>query len=171
MFWDRFFPSVLQEVDWIFKKIRKNINVVISGQEVGGNASQPTVTNPTVINFKEVSGPTRVSGVYLLRNKLFFVHLLGIRQTEILDVLGQIFSFGVTRNGLDLQENKKKKINVVISGQEMGGNASLSTVTNPTVINSTKVSGPTRVSRIYILRNKLFLVHLLGIGKRRFWMF
>jgi hypothetical protein len=86
---------VLQEVDWIFKKIRKNINVLISGQEVGGNASQPTVTNPTVINSTEVSGPTRVSTLYLLRNKLFFVHRLGIRQTEILDVLGQIFSLGV----------------------------------------------------------------------------
>jgi hypothetical protein len=59
-------------VDWIFRKIRKKkINVVIFSQEMEGNASLPTVTNPTVINFTEVSGPTRVSEVYLLRNKLF----------------------------------------------------------------------------------------------------
>jgi hypothetical protein len=95
-------------VNWIFRKIRKNINVVISGQEMKGNASLPTVTNPTVINSTEVSGPTRQSKIYLLRNKLFLVHLLGIRQTKILDVLGQIFSLGVTQSGLNIQENKKK---------------------------------------------------------------
>jgi hypothetical protein len=73
-----------------------------------GNASLPTVTNPTVISFTEVTRPTRQAKTYLLRNKLFLVHLLGIRQTEILDVLEQIFSFGVTGSGLDIQENKKK---------------------------------------------------------------
>jgi hypothetical protein len=52
------------------------------------------VTNLTVINFTEVSGPTRQSRIYLLRNKLFLVHRLGVRQTEILDVLGPIISFG-----------------------------------------------------------------------------
>jgi hypothetical protein len=70
MFWGRFFPWVLHKVYWIFKKIRKKINVVLSGQEMGGNASLPTVTNltvtnPTVMNFTEVSGPTRVSAVFL----------------------------------------------------------------------------------------------------------
>jgi hypothetical protein len=65
-------------VNWIFRKIRKNINVVISGQEIKGNASLPTVinptvinpmvtnftvTNPTVINPTEVSGLNRVSEV------------------------------------------------------------------------------------------------------------
>jgi hypothetical protein len=63
---------------------------------MGGNVSLPTVTNPTVINPTEVSGPTRVSEVYLLRNKLFSVHRLGVKQTEILDVWGRIFSLGVT---------------------------------------------------------------------------
>jgi hypothetical protein len=68
--------------------------------------------------------------------------------------------------GLNLEESKKK-IDVIIYGQEMGGNASLlvinSTVINPTVINSTEVSDPTRVSEVYLLRNKLFLVHQLGV--------
>jgi hypothetical protein len=99
---------VLQEVNWIFRKIRKNINVVISGQEMGGNASLPTVHNPTVINSTEVSGPTRISTVYLLRNKLFLVHLLGVRQTEILNILGPIFFLGATGSELDIQKNKKK---------------------------------------------------------------
>ena len=94
MFWDIFFPSVLEEVNWIFEKIRKKIIVVISGQEMGENASLPTVTNPTVINSTGVSGPTRQSMIYLVRNKLFLVHRLGVRQTEILDVLGPIISFG-----------------------------------------------------------------------------
>jgi hypothetical protein len=71
---------------------KEKIDVVISGQEMGGNASlhtviNPTVSNPMVINPTEVSGPTRVSGVNLLRSKLFLVHRLGVKQTEILDVL------------------------------------------------------------------------------------
>jgi hypothetical protein len=74
--------------------------VIISGQQMRGNASlptmiNPTVINPTVINYTVVSGPSRVSEVYLLRNKLFFVHQLGINQTEILDVLGRIFALSV----------------------------------------------------------------------------
>jgi hypothetical protein len=77
---------------------------------MGGNASLPTVLNPTVINSTEVNGPTRQSRIYLVRNKLFLVHLLGIRQTEILDVLGPIFFLDVTGSGLDIQENKKKKL-------------------------------------------------------------
>jgi hypothetical protein len=60
------------------------------------NFNLPTVINLTVINPTEVSGPTRVSGVYLLRNKLFLVHRLETKQTEILDILGRIFSLGVT---------------------------------------------------------------------------
>jgi hypothetical protein len=108
MFWDRLFSWVLQEVDWIFKKIRKNINVVISGQEMRRNASLPTMLNATVINSTEVSGPTRVLRIYLLRNKLFLVHLLGVRQTEILNILGPIFFLGVLGSELDIQKNKKK---------------------------------------------------------------
>jgi hypothetical protein len=81
---------VLYEVGHDVDESTKTIDVVISGQEMEGNASLPTVINST-----EVSGPTRVSTLYLLRNKLFLVHRLGIRQTEILDVLGQIFSLGV----------------------------------------------------------------------------
>jgi hypothetical protein len=99
-----FFPWVLHEVGLDVDESKDKIDVVNYGQEMGGNASLPTVINST-----EVSGPTRQSRIYLVRNKLFLVHLLGIRQTEILDVLEQIFSFGVTRSGLDLQENKKEK--------------------------------------------------------------
>jgi hypothetical protein len=99
---------VLQEVDWILKKIKIYISFIISSQEMGGNGSLPTVLNPTVINYREVSGPTRQLKICLLRNKLFLVHLLGIRQTEILDVLGQIVFLGITGSGLDIQKNKKK---------------------------------------------------------------
>jgi hypothetical protein len=90
MFWDGFFLWVLHEVGLHIDESKNKIDMVISGQEMGGNASLSTVINST-----KVSGPTRVSRIYLLRNKLFLVHRLGIRQTEILDVLGQIFSLGV----------------------------------------------------------------------------
>jgi hypothetical protein len=91
-----FFPWVLHGVGLDVEESKEKIDVIISGQDMGGNASLPTVINPTVINSTEVSGPTRVSGVYLLRNKLFLVHRLGVKQTEILNVSGQIISLGVT---------------------------------------------------------------------------
>jgi hypothetical protein len=53
-----------------------------------------TVNNSFIQLVTYVS--TRVSEVYLLRNKLFLVHQLGVKQTEILDVLGRIFSLDVT---------------------------------------------------------------------------
>jgi hypothetical protein len=96
MFWDGFFPWVLHEVRLDVEESKENIDVIIFGQEMRGNTSLPTVINPTVINSTEVSGPTRVSWVYLFRNKLFLVHRLGINQTEILDVLGRIFALDVT---------------------------------------------------------------------------
>jgi hypothetical protein len=40
MFWGRFFPWVLHEVGLDIQE--KKINVVIYGQEMGGNASLPT---------------------------------------------------------------------------------------------------------------------------------
>jgi hypothetical protein len=177
---------VLYEVGLDVEVSKKYIDVIIYGQEMRGNASLPVmksiVINPMVINSTEVNDPTRVLGVYLLRNKLFLVHRLGVKQTEILEVLGGFFAWVLHKVGLDVEESKKK-IDMIISGQEMGGNASLPTVINPTVINpivinptvinptvinptvinSTEVSGPTRVSWVYLLRNKLFLVHRLGI--------
>jgi hypothetical protein len=96
MFGGGFFPWVLHEVRLDVEESKENIDVVISGQEMGGNASLPTVINPTVTNPTEVRGLIRVSGIYLLRNKLFLVHRLEIKQTEILEVLGRIFSLGVT---------------------------------------------------------------------------
>jgi hypothetical protein len=79
MFWGGFFPWVLHEVGLDVEESKENIDVIIFGQEMRGNTSLPTVINPTVINSTEVSGPTRVSWVYLLRNKLFLVHRLGIK--------------------------------------------------------------------------------------------
>jgi len=123
-------------------KSKEKIDVIISSQEIGENASLPMVINPTVINSTEVSGPTRVSGVYLLRNQFVLVHRLGVRETKILDVFGGFFLWVLHEVELDVEENKKK-IDMLISGQEMRGNASLPTVINPTVINYTEVSGPT----------------------------
>jgi hypothetical protein len=49
MFRGRLFPWVLHEVGLDIEESKEKIDVIISGQEMGGNASLPTVINPTVI--------------------------------------------------------------------------------------------------------------------------
>ena len=65
----------------------------------------------------------------------------------------------------------KEKIDVIISSQEIGENASLPMVINPTVINPTEVSGPIRVLGVYLIVINYFWCIGWELGKRRFWMF